>query len=204
MLHGLNHHKWGNNMNLYISLEQTHFAVYWALAGVLTYYVGLLPADRKINTTRSSLGQPLSRIHHDSRQQPEVVSTMPDLVHLPRGDGSPFLILPESVQLCGAKPTQRKSEGWSKCLASWKLAAGVFHRTKSFSGFAIKVKIIFGSLLLLCRSSSKQGEWVFFFILVVSFMLFRLLSDLFGKLNKLFSTFHLFLLICKGFSGIFI
>lgn len=112
----------------------------WALAGMLTYYVGLLPADRKINTLGSSLGQLLSRIHHDSRQQPEVMSTVPDLVHLPRGDGSPLLILPKSVQLCRVKPAQRgkKTWGWSKCLASWNLAAGVFHRTKSSSGFAIR------------------------------------------------------------------
>lgn len=50
-------------------------------------------------------GQTLSRIHHDSRQQPEVVSAVPDLVHLPRGDGGPLFVLPESVQLCveGAK-----------------------------------------------------------------------------------------------------
>lgn len=137
MLHGLNYHNRGNNMNVYISLEQTHFAVYWALAGVLTYYTGLLPADRKINTTRSSLGQPLSRIHHDSRQQPEVVSTMPDLVHLPRGDGSPFLILPKSVQLCGAKPTQRKSEAGQSALlqvfsTEQRASLGLRSRWRSF------------------------------------------------------------------------
>lgn len=66
----------------------------------MTYDAGLLPADRKINTAGSLPGQTLSRIHHDSRQQPEVVSAVPDLVHLPRGDGGPFLVLPESVQLC--------------------------------------------------------------------------------------------------------
>lgn len=32
---------------------------------------------------------------------------MPDLVHLPRGDGSPLLVLPESVQLCGAEVTEQ-------------------------------------------------------------------------------------------------
>lgn len=97
-------------VSLYFSSEQTHVAVYRALAGLLTYYAGLLPADRKINTLGSLPGQLLSRIHHDSCQQPEVVSAVPDLIHLPRGDGSPLLILPESVQLCGAKPTQSKNE----------------------------------------------------------------------------------------------
>lgn len=71
-------------------------------------------------------GQTLSRIHHDSRQQPEVVSAVPDLVHLPRGDGGPLLVLPESVQLCveGAKTKEeagrrggKSKRGWSKCFA---------------------------------------------------------------------------------------
>lgn len=99
-----------NQLSYYISFEQTHLAVYGVLADLLTYYAGLLPADRKINTPGSSPGQLLSRIHHDSRQQPEVVPAMPDLIHLPRGDGSPLLILPKSVQLCRAKPTQSKNE----------------------------------------------------------------------------------------------
>lgn len=67
-------------------------------------------ADRKINTGGSLLGQPASRIHHDPRQQPEVVSAMPDLVHLPRRDGSPLLVLPESVQLCRAEATHSRRQ----------------------------------------------------------------------------------------------
>lgn len=69
----------------------------------------------------SILGQPPSRIHHDPRQQPEVVSAMPDLVHLPRGDGSPLLVLPERVQLCGAEATQSRYER----LAGLNVAEGV-------------------------------------------------------------------------------
>lgn len=95
-----------NLMTYYIGFQQTHFAVYRVLLVLLTYYSGFLPADRKINTAGSSPGQLPSRIHHDSRQQPEVMSAVPDLVHLPRGDGSPLLVLPESVQLCRVKPAQ--------------------------------------------------------------------------------------------------
>lgn len=105
-------------MTHYIGFQQTQFAVYRALAGrLLTYYAGLLPAYRKINTLGSSLGHLPSRIHHDSRQQPEVVSAVPDLVHLPRGDGSSLLILPESVQLCGVNPTQAKNGAGLKVLS---------------------------------------------------------------------------------------
>lgn len=56
-------------------------------------------------------GQTLSRIHHDSRQQPEVVSAVPDLVHLPRGDGGPLLVLPESVQLCVEEAKTKEEAG---------------------------------------------------------------------------------------------
>lgn len=39
------------------------------------------------------------RIQDDAGQQPVVVAPVPDLVELPRGDGSPLLVLPQRVQL---------------------------------------------------------------------------------------------------------
>lgn len=114
-LHGLNYYNRQDNMtetSHYISFQHTLASNREALAALLTYYAGLLPADRKINTAGSLPGQTLSRIHHNSRQEPEVVSTVPDLVHLPRGDGGPLLVLPKSVQLCGEEAkTERGVEG---------------------------------------------------------------------------------------------
>lgn len=131
----------------YISFQHILVSNREALAALLTYYAGLLPADRKINTAGSLPGQTLSRIHHNSRQQPEVVSTVPDLVHLPRGDGGPLLVLPKSVQLCREEAKTKRGEGGGetrlvKVLSSPKnLAAGVFHRTKSCFASAIKMEI---------------------------------------------------------------
>lgn len=95
----------------YISSQRALLTLREALAALLTYDAGLLPADRKINTAGSLPGQTLSRIHHDSRQQPEVVSAVPDLVHLPRGDGGPLLVLPESVQLCVEEAKTKEEAG---------------------------------------------------------------------------------------------
>lgn len=44
----------------------------------------------------------VGRIQDDAGQQPVVVAPVPDLVELPRGDGSALLVLPQRVQLCGA------------------------------------------------------------------------------------------------------
>lgn len=163
----------------YISSQRALLTIREALAALLTYDAGLLPADRKINTAGSLPGQTLSRIHHDSRQQPEVVSAVPDLVHLPRGDGGPLLVLPESVQLC-VEEAKTKEEagvlggegnkneaGQSASLAEKKgekknLAAGVFHRTKACSPSAVKMEI---SLAHRARApaSSRGGIFLFFF-----------------------------------------
>lgn len=168
-------------MTHYICFQQTQFAVYWALAGLLTYYAGLLPAYRKINTPGSSLGQLPSRIHHDSRQQPEVVSAVPDLVHLPRGDGSPLLVLPESVQLCGVKPTQAlKTRPLSKCLASWNLAAGVSTPQRAFLGLWSRR----GSFLAFVQKLWKARGMFFCFSCCLDCSA--------TCLDKLISYFHLF------------
>lgn len=153
-------------MTHYISFQQTQSAVYWALAGLLTYYARLLPADRKINTPGSSPGQLLSRIHHDSRQQPEVVSAVPDLVHLPGGDGSPLLVLPESVQLCGVKPARGKNEVGFKVLRLLK------HGCRLSASVCDQGGDNFGSQLPLYRHRGKAG-WMFcLFILVACGMFY--------------------------------
>lgn len=136
-LRGLNYYNRQDNMtemSHYISFQHTLVSDRKALAALLTYHAGLLPADRKINTAGSLPGQTLSRIHHNSCQQPEVVSTVPDLVHLPGGDGGPLLILPKSMQLCEEEAKTKRGEGggekkkrsWSKCLARRKTWLQVF------------------------------------------------------------------------------
>lgn len=46
---------------------------------------------------------PSQRVRDNSCQQPVVVSAVPDVVDLARGDGSPLLVLPQCVQLCGSR-----------------------------------------------------------------------------------------------------
>lgn len=123
----------------YISSQRALLTIREALAALLTYDAGLLPADRKINTAGSLPGQTLSRIHHDSRQQPEVVSAVPDLVHLPRGDGGPLLVLPESVQLCVEE-------------AKTKEEAGVL------GGREIKTRLV--KVLRLPKKKEKKKTWL--------------------------------------------
>ena len=150
-------------MTHYISLQQTHFAVYRALAGLLTYYAGLLPAHRKINTAGSTVGQLLSRIHHDSRQQPEVMSAVPDLVHLPRGDGSPLFILPKGVQLWGKKQKKMLKEAGLKVLSSLKPGSRCFpQHTHSFSGLVIKLKINLSHCCFCTDALKARGKFYLF------------------------------------------
>lgn len=162
-------------MSHYISFQQTRFCCLpssgcacWLIA------LGFFSADRKINTLGSSPGQPLSRIHHDSRQQPEVVSAVPDLVHLPRGDGSPLLVLPKSVELCGVKSTQSENE---VVLSSLKPDC----RCLSFLGLRWRWKII---LAQCCFCAELQSLCCFYL------------------LSHLFRPFHLSLLIFQGLSSI--
>lgn len=192
-LRGLNYYNRQDNMtemSHYISFQHTLVYDRKALAALLTYYAGLLPADRKINTAGSLPGQTLSRIHHNSRQQPEVVSTVPDLVHLPRGDGGPLLILPKSVQLCGEEAKTKRGEGgggekkrsWSKCLARRKTWLQVFSTEQRVaSRLPSRWRSVWLSTAFRAEAPVSRRGAGFFYISYTSFRLFRLLSDLFGK-----------------------
>lgn len=59
--------------------------------------------------TAGSTLPPSQRVRDNSCQQPVVVSAVPDVVDLAGGDGSPFLVLPQRVQLCGSRSETARS-----------------------------------------------------------------------------------------------
>lgn len=165
-------------------------------------------------------GQTLSRIHHDSRQQPEVVSAVPDLVHLPRGDGGPLLVLPESVQLCVEDAKTKEGAGKSGRKIKTRLVK-VLSLTKKKWGKKPGCRCFPQNkdLLAVCRQdgdqsgscctrSSEWQRWNFSFfshISVVSSLVFRLRGDLFGGKKKTHSFFlPSFLLCLLGDSQVFL
>lgn len=166
----------------YISSQRALLTIREALAALLTYDAGLLPADRKINTAGSLPGQTLSRIHHDSRQQPEVVSAVPDLVHLPRGDGGPLLVLPESVQLCVEEAKTKEEAGvlggreiktrlvkvlrLPKKRRKKKPGCRCFPQNKGLLAVCCQDGDQSGSS---CTSSSEQQRWNFSFLFFFSY-----------------------------------
>lgn len=73
-----------------------------------------LPQPREASLPPALPGQ---RLRDNSCQQPVVMSAVPDVVDFARRHGSPLLILPQRVQLCGSR--SRRETAWS---GSW--AAG--------------------------------------------------------------------------------